>query len=159
MTIRFDDPVIDNLESRSFAMIAGEYTKETRYQIPQLWGQLWGHDFGIEGLNTAEAFGLSFSMQPDGSFRYGAGFALPGPDFQPSGGCVTHMPAGLYAKFQKRTPMTEIPALFDWVYCDWLPNSGYLHGEGGAVEHYPEDPEATEHQRLFGLWVPISQKA
>jgi len=150
----FAEPEIVTGPERYIAAIARDFTMDTRDQIPALWGELWQHDFELDGLNMKEAFGASFSVS-ENSFRYGAGYEVSDPNVKPAGGCVITLAGGTYARFSGRLKMMHIPDLFNHAFGTWLPNSGREQAEGSVFEYYPDDPEATEDNRLFELWIPI----
>ncbi len=157
MSVSFADPEFVEMPERYVVALAKDFTMANRHEIPKLWGQLWQHDFDVDGLNRDEAFGVSYGQTEDGGFSYGAGYEVLSNDVKPKGGCIITLSAGRYARFAKRVPFAEIPAHFDWVFCDWLPASGCIIREGAVFEVYPEDPEATEEARMIQVWLPISK--
>ena len=153
-SMEFPEPEIVERPERYVAALVRDYTMDTRHEIPALWGELWQHDFGIEDLDRSTSFGVSFSVTEDG-FRYGAGFEVDSPDLKPDGGCIVTLAAGTYARFASRIEMSRIPEMFDWVFSTGLPKSGRKQAEGAVFELYPDDPDATETERLFEVWVPV----
>ena len=153
--MEFPEPTIQKCPERYVVALARSFTMDTRHEIPALWGELWTHDFGLDGLDLQTAFGVSFDVTQQG-FRYGAGYEVASPDVTPTGGCVITLAAGTYARFSARVQMAQIPQMFDWVFNTWLPGSGHTQAAGAVFEVYPNDPEATEDRRLIEIWVPIT---
>jgi len=62
----------------------------------------------------------------------------------PGGACSIESAAGTYAVSHNRGPVKGLPAVFDAIFCQWLPASGQRQAEGVVFEACPDDPEAYE---------------
>ena len=111
----------------------------------------------MDGDEEQAAYGVSYSVRPDGGFSYAAGRNVdPTPASLPEGACVVVLSAGRYAVFRNRGPVTEIPALFDAVFSQWLPASGEHQREGAVFERYPYEDSASPESMTCEIWVPVA---
>ncbi|RMD48887.1 MAG: AraC family transcriptional regulator, partial [Alphaproteobacteria bacterium] len=131
--------IVERRPTRLIAL-ADRFTPATRARIPELWQRLFAHDFGIEGLDRSVAYGASFSVGADGSFRYAAGFEAPEGAEPGAGACIVTLAGGPHARFRDRVPMAAIPAFFDAAFREGLAQlakQGWRQGEGAVFERYP----------------------
>ena len=147
---------VKTAEKRLVAL-SGEYTLETRGDIPGLWNDFWSREWQLEGDEEQAAYGVSYAMQSDGRFSYAAGRHVePTPEQLPEGVCIVTLSPGQYAVFRNRGPVSELPMLFDTIFSQWLPNSGKTQREGAVFERYPYDDSASPDSMAYEIWVPIA---
>ena len=77
------------------------------------------------------------------------------PGTLPDGACELALSSGRYAVFRRRGPVTEIPAVFDTIFGDWLPKSALTLRHGAVFERYPHDDGSPESM-LYEVWVPVA---
>ncbi len=66
------------------------------------------------------------------------------------------IPGGEYAKARFELDATEYQAAWNWVYCTWLPGSGYQPDDRPSLEYYLNRPEDhPEKKHLVELWIPV----
>lgn len=149
-------PSFETAEARQLVALSGEYSMDTRHEIPQLWQHFWQQQWQFDGEEEPACFGASFALQPDGRFTYAVGVHFtPLPEVRPEGTCVVTLSAGRYAVFRLRGPVAEIPAAFDAIFAQWLPNAEVTMREGAVFERYPyEAPDGTDAM-AYEIWVPI----
>lgn len=68
------------------------------------------------------------------------------------------IPKGTYAIFLHRGPASDGQKTFEYIFCDWLPQSGYVvddrpHFEVLGERYKNDDPESEEE-----IWIPIKPK-
>ncbi|MEM7207930.1 MAG: GyrI-like domain-containing protein [Pseudomonadota bacterium] len=147
------------LESTEKQLVAlsREYTLDTRNEIPALWNEFWGIEIEVVGTEEQAAYGVSYEMQADGRFMYGVGRNIdPLPDPMLDGMCAVTLSAGTYAVFANKGPVSELPSIFDWIFTEWLPNSGKMHRDGAVFERYPYDDDASPESMSYEIWVPVA---
>lgn len=148
------------VESRAKLIIglAGDYTMQTRGEIPKLYEQFFAVRDGIKHRVSDVLYGISMNAKPDGSFRYGVGIEVEEAEDLPEGTCEMHLVEGDYVVFSQRTPVAELPERFDAVFAEWLPQSDFVQREGAVFECYPDDASPEEGKMLYEIWVPVAPK-
>jgi len=129
---------------------------DTRHEIPALWHEFWSQEWEFNGTEEQAAYGVSYATQPDGSFSYAVGRSIePTPASLPDGACLVTLSAGRYAVFRNRGPVSELPAIFDAIFSQWLPASGQKQREGAVFERYPYEDSASPESMTYEIWVPV----
>jgi AraC family transcriptional regulator len=137
--------------------LAGDYTMETRDQIPKLYEQFFAIKDGIKHKVSDVLYGISMDPTPDGSFRYGVGIEVEEAEDIPEGTCEMTLVEGDYVVFSQRTAMSELPERFDAVFSEWLPASPFKQREGAVFECYPDDSKPEPGKMLYEIWVPVEE--
>ena len=66
------------------------------------------------------------------------------------------VPGGLYAVALYRGPHEGLGGCYDWLFCTWLPASGYEADDRPCTEVYLNDPATTAAEDLLTeLRMPI----
>lgn len=144
-------------EEKQLVALSREFTMETRTDIPAMWYDFWSREWQFEGTEEQAAFGVSYKMQADGGFSYAVGRNIaPLPEKLPEDACIVTLSSGRYAVFRNKGPVTELPALFDAIFSQWLPTSGESQREGAVFERYPYDDNASPESMAYEIWVPIT---
>ncbi|MAM61809.1 GyrI-like domain-containing protein [Maritimibacter sp. UBA3975] len=148
------------VESREKLIIglAGDYTMESRDTIPALYEKFFTLKDGIKHKVSDVLYGISMEARADGSFRYGVGIEVEEAEDLPEGTCEMHLVGGDYVVFSQRTAISELPARFDAVFSDWLPNSDFVQRDGAVFECYPDDDSPEPGKMLYEIWVPVAPK-
>lgn len=150
------DPAFVTVPEKHLVALSREFTLETRQDIPELWNDFWSREWQLNGVEEQAAYGVSYAMQSDGRFSYAAGrHVAPTPEQLPEDACLVTLPSGRYAVFQNRGPVSELPAIFDAIFSQWLPNSGESQREGAIFERYPYDDSASPDSMAYEIWVPV----
>ncbi|KIN78316.1 putative transcriptional regulator YdeE [Sulfitobacter mediterraneus] len=146
-------------EARTLVGMAGSFTADTRSEIPKLWQAFFAAGPDIAGAVPDTMYGVSFSHDEKGGFRYGVGLEVASvPDQLPEGFCEMHLSEGLYALRRVFGPMTDLPGQMDWMFCDWLPSSEYKLREGAVFERYGPDERNSPDAMAYELWLPVAAK-
>ena len=144
--------------SRRIVGTAKSYTMETRTDIPNQWRAFFEAGYEIAEATGDAMYGLSFSHDGQGGFRYGVGVEVTqAPKVMPDGCCEMHLSGGTHAVRRVFGPMTELPGQMDWMFCDWLPGSGFELREGAVFERYPHDARNTPEVMAYELWLPVRE--
>ena len=140
--------------------IARDYTMDNRHEIPKQWEAWFAADHRIDAVADDAMYGVSFSADGQGGFRYGVGVAVNRlPDPLPSGTCAITLSGGDYAVLRCFGPPSELPGRFDWPFSDWMPGSGFEPREGAVFERYPEDERNAPGVMAYEIWAPIARRA
>ncbi len=77
------------VESRAKLIIGlvGDYSLDTRGEIPKLYEQFFAIRDGIKHRVSDVLYGISMGAKPDGSFRYGVGIEVEEAEDLPEGAC------------------------------------------------------------------------
>lgn len=128
--------------------------------IPLLWDEVIG-----KGLNkqictlagTEELLGICMEFDhPNEEFTYfiGAKSDKTHDSFE-----VKEIPSGTWAVFESVGPMpAAIQSVWQRIYSEWFPSTGYEHAGGPEFELYPPGNPSNENYRCE-VWVPIKKKA
>lgn len=156
--VTLPNPAIVESRAKLIIGLVGDYTLETRGEIPQLYERFFAIRDGIKHRVSDVLYGISMNAQPDGSFRYGVGIEVEEAEDLPEGACEMHLVSGEYVVFSQRTAVAELPERFDAVFSEWLPNSAYAQREGAVFECYPDDSSPEPGKMLYEIWVPVAPK-
>ena len=120
-------------------------------EITQVWDQFIPRVDEVSH-KTAEAYGVCSDVEPDGRFKYLAGFGVSDVSDLPDN--MTHwaVPAQTYAAFP--CTLQNIRETFDHAYKNWLPQSKYERGSGVDLEYYPPEFGGGGNDRMF-VYVPV----
>lgn len=144
-------------EEKCLVALSGRFTPATRTDIPAMWHDFWSQNWQFQGYEEQAAYGVSYDVQPDGTFNYAIGRNIdPVPDSLPDKACTVVLSAGRYAVFRQHGPVTELPTLFDAIFSQWLPESGVFQREGAVFERYPYDDNASPESMKYEIWVPVT---
>jgi AraC family transcriptional regulator len=94
-------------------------------------------------------------VTPSDKIRYDAAMTLD-PDVKPEGEIgVQELPAGRYAVTTHLGPYETLNKTWS-IFCDWLPQSGYVVRNGPSFEIYLNDPQSTSPNLLLtDLYAPV----
>ena len=144
-------------QDKRLVALSGQFTPETRTDIPAMWHDFWSRDWQFQGVEEQAAYGVSYNVQPDGAFSYAIGRNIdPIPEPLPDQACLVTLSAGRYAVFRQHGPVTELPAVFDQIFSQWLPDSGVSQRDGAVFERYPYDENASPESMKYEIWVPVA---
>lgn len=143
------------LTRKAFTVIGTLYRgNPQKGELPTLWQAFGRREHEISGLaNDRVAYGLCANAdQLTGEFDYLATMEVEARQEPPEGMVAWNLPGGAFAALE--CTLATIRQTFDAAYGLWLPQSGYVRGEGADIEVYEEfdgtDPEAT-----FDIYIPI----
>jgi AraC family transcriptional regulator len=109
--------------------------------------------------DQTRSFGLYYNdpvITPPAELRSHACLSLSGP-FQPENPFeILSIPEGPYMTLTFRGPYAELPRAYDWLYRDWLLESGETPANQPCVEEYLNDPQSTPAADLVTeIWLPL----
>ncbi len=134
------------------------YGKNEHQEITELWGRFNEHAAEIRHVATQPnaAFGLCFTMEPDGSFEYVAGLPVTELSDIPRGMVGKVVPAQTYAVMPAKG-VQDIRAAYQSIH-DWLPASGYQAVPAPDFEYYGEAFDPSNLSSTLYIYFPV-QKA
>lgn len=99
------------------------------------------------------------SFQPELEFEKWAAVPVELVDRLPEGMEPLTIPEGLYVCFHYRGASADGAKVFQWIFGEWLPQSGYEpddrpHFEILGAKYKNNDPDSEEE-----IWVPLKKKA
>ena len=154
-------PLPELLTMDEMTMIGKEkqFTQENMMEIPMMWMDFMGQEDQIQNIaSNTEAWGVSYNMDYSGpsiSFTYFVGAEVTSTDFIPEGMIVHVAPASKYAKFTHYGPLEDLPTTYDYIYNQWLPQSGYNAGSGNELELYNQDFNPSGMNSKMYIFIPI----
>jgi len=136
------------------------YTMDTREKIGAQWHAFFQTGYDIPNVLNDVMLGVSFGQDGQGGFSYAVAREVsPVPDAVPEGTCVVTLAAGEYAVLRAEGPMQELPATFDWLFTEWLPNSDYEIREGAVFERYPPHADQFNPVMEYEIWAAVQPRA
>lgn len=155
--MEFDAPKIVEVEPKTLVVLARRFDISTRGEIPKLWQDYFDQGIEAENMVPGAMWGVSFEFSDNG-FKYGCGVEVTKPAGMSNGCCVVRMVGGTYAVLSQKIAVSQFPAMFDFVYNDWMPKSGYEPAEGAAAERYPHNAAETPDAMTCEVWAPVKRK-
>lgn len=128
-------------------------------EIPEFW-QSAGADgtvskvFQVPGIK--ELVGACIMADPVGkTFDYGICALVDEKPVDTMGFEVTEVGASSWAVFESRGAMPDaIQKVWQQIFAEWFPTSGYVHGNGPELEIYPEG-DTTSESYYAEVWIPV----
>jgi AraC family transcriptional regulator len=137
------------------------YTYETMYDIPAIWDR-FGPYFGkVPNGVGREAYGVIFNMMPGGNgFDYMAAVEVSSLDGLPAEFAHIEFPARTYAVFKHESHISQLRETMDFMWKQWLPNSGreVAPGPNGGTEYfelYDAEFDPADGVGHVELWLPV----
>lgn len=142
--------------SRIVAGRSGQYSMDTRNQIPGLWQQFFAEPPEIENVIEGAFYGVSYGMTSDGAFNYAVGLEVPSEvEALPEGCCHVTLSEGDYLVLRKFGPVSELPQQFDRVFSELIPANSVVPREGAVFERYPHDERNSPEEMAYEIWAPV----
>ena len=153
-------PRVQQAGQLRIAGLRGEYTSETRGEIPLLWQRFAPHIGNTAGQVGNVAYGVCFCGSAYRGFGYLAGIELSSETAIPDDWSVANFPAGGYAVFTHGGHVSTLCETLDAVH-RWLPGSGLqvAHAEPGGPAFFERYGEAVCPSTGLGgmeLWFPLA---
>ena len=134
---------------------------ENRRRIPEFWGECY-KDGTVEKLCAAsqgkDLLGICMDMEYEKEMMsYMIAVEYNG-DITDSGLTIRKLPAATWAVFPSIGPLPgAIQKVWDRVFQEWLPATGYEHAEAPELEVYPLGDTTAEDYRCE-VWMPVVKK-
>jgi len=134
---------------------------ENQRAIPAFWDESNRNGFSDELAKNCGPLGLlGVCMQFDPvnqEFTYFIAAEKTGDDV-PSDWEVREIPAASWAVFESVGPMPHaIQNVWERIYSEWFPQSGYEHADAPEMEVYLEGDIDSENYRCE-VWIPVMNK-
>ena len=130
----------------------------------ELWQQFMPHRHKIENRLNQDFYSLQVydpdyfkSFNPQKSFTKWAAVEVSKANGLVDGLSPFKLPSGLYAVFNYKG-LPGDPAIFQYIYTEWLPNSDYIldnrpHFEVLGSKYKQNSPDSEEE-----IWIPVREK-
>jgi AraC family transcriptional regulator len=139
-----------------FKMVGMAYKgKNQNGEISQLWDRLIPREAEIQDKSpNGWSYGVSANFDAaTGEVEYIAGLDVHSTDNVPQGMMAYEVKANQYAVFP--TTLKTIRQTFDYIYGEWLPQSGYQRGPGPDIELYDETFSGGDS--TFYVYIPVTE--
>jgi AraC family transcriptional regulator len=156
-TLEIEPPRFEESPELLLAGLAETYAYDRTEGIPSLWQRFNAHFGHVPGQRGSIAYGVcTHSDGETGSFRYMAAMEVESTDALPDGFSTLKLPRQRYAVFVHRGHISAIAATAHHIFADWLPQSGYRHGEvPDMFERYDERFDPHSGMGAVEIWVPL----
>lgn len=133
--------------------------KNENAEIAAMWGQFTRRFDEVPGkICPSVKLGVCGDAQEGGAFRYVAGFQVDADALVPHGMAVFDVPAATYVVVTQRGVLSDeqngLSAALDFVYREWLPQSGYQRAATPDLEWYDERFSDREDSEM-DVYTPI----
>ncbi len=131
--------------------------KNENAEIAAMWGTFDPRE--VQGrIHPGVALGVCGEAREDGSFRYVAGCEVEADAPVPDGMTVFDVPAATYVVVTQRGVLSDeqhgLGAALNFVYREWLPQSGYQRADTPDLEWYDERFSDREDSEM-DVYTPI----
>ena len=130
----------------------------------ELWRSFMPHRKSISNtvdtlLYSVALYGSNYftNYNPGAEFEKWAAIEVTGFDGLPDGMEALTIPEGLYAVFIHKGPAAEGPKTFQYIFTQWLPQSGYVVDSRPHFEVMGEKYKADSPYSEEELWVPVKK--
>lgn len=130
--------------------------------IGKLWDRFLEQRPKINAADGALAYGVcdspkNTSTAPD-QFHYTAGIVVtPDTDIPKNMEKIT-IQAGHYAVFTHKGLLKDFPKTVNYIWKDWLPNSGYTHANAPDFEEYDDRFKGDDKDSAFDIYIPVQKQ-
>ncbi len=162
LAIPEDTDMSDYIEVEIFPMmgftaVGMQYTGDDPAELMVLWETFVQRIDEIHGCAAGDdGYGVMIDYdEATGEFSYLAAVAVDTAGTVPEGMMSVDISPGAYAVFTFRFDKLDI--IFDFVYGEWLPQSGFTHADGYDFEFYPENFLHSEEGVLMQLYVSVEE--
>ncbi|MBI1313827.1 hypothetical protein GC176_21245 [bacterium] len=129
--------------------------------IPKVWDRLMDRLPRLVHQSCEPMYGLIFQREQrshEHELWYLAGCAVTADAEIPDGFTVQKIPAGTYAVFTHRGPISGIDETVRYACREWLPQSGYDLADGPDVELYDERFHGDSEDSESEYWLPVMRR-
>lgn len=157
------EPTIQHIDAFTAVGLAGSFVPidqpdpDNMTIIPRLWQGLRARADDLPMSSLGLRVGV-IGAQPaeDGRLDYLAGRILKGGAAVPAGFDMRRVPAGTFAVFTHKGPVSTIGHTLHYIFGAWLPRSGRTLRDGAEFERYPETYDPTSDTAAVEICIPIS---
>ncbi|WP_457969690.1 GyrI-like domain-containing protein [Pseudomonas sp. R4-84] len=145
-------------EQGRFQLIAGfgaRFTQETAQDIPQLWEKFLPWLGKVPGQKDEVTYGVCCNPDGQGGFEYIAGVEISRLDDLPEQYRWIEIQPGSYAVFEHKGPLKDLPHTFQYIWKEWLPQSGHQAADEPEFERYSEDFNPRTGEGHLEIWIPL----
>lgn len=152
------DVVIRKLASASLAVVPhqGSYMEIGR-AFETLFGTLAARNLLRPGLCMKGLYYSDPSAVPEAELRSAAGILLPDADFPVEAPLLrAELRGGDYAVLRHKGPYSDMKAAYDWLFGEWLVQSGREAADAPVLEDYLNNPrEVAPTELLTDICLPL----
>jgi len=134
--------------------------KNENEEIHSMWGDFIPRFDEVQGKISPDVkLGVCGDAHEDGSFRYVAGFQVEAEAPVPDGMTTFDVPAATYVVVTQRGELSDkqhgLHAAINFVYREWLPQSGYQRADTPDLEWYDERFHFGQEDSEMDIYTPI----
>jgi AraC family transcriptional regulator len=121
-----------------------------------LYGWLAGRGLIEPGMRSIGIYYDDPAMVPEDKLRSKAGIMLKGKSAIESPLAYTEIPTGPYAVLRHKGPYADMRAAYQWLYGEWLVQSGREAADAPVFEEYLNNPrEVAPKELLTDIYLPL----
>lgn len=156
--IQLAPPRVETGRALLAAGLAARYNSETRAAIPALWQRFVRHIGKVPGQAGFVAYGVCYNGDDAGNFDYLCGVEVSDFSRLPAEFARVRIAEHHYAVFTHSGHVSGLPATFNAIWNNWLPQSGHEIADAPLFERYAEDFNGMTGMGGVEVWVPVKEK-
>nr|WP_321378673.1 AraC family transcriptional regulator [uncultured Bacteroides sp.] len=157
--LKLKSPKVIDIETKTaiYIRLTGAYSE---LDFCGAWGKLWAYvkenKLFSAGIEHISIYHDDPKVTNSEKLRTDVCLVLPKPA-EPKGEIgVKEIAGGKYAVFSYQGPYTNLGIVYDTIFAQWLPDSGYELRNAPLYEKYINDPSRTEEAKLkTEIYIPL----
>src|SRR5258708_31005771 len=139
LLIALEPPRFENGGRFLMAGLGGRYSCEDSAGIPSQWQRFLPHLGQVPGQVGRTAYGVCCNCDDAGNFDYVCGIEVEDFSRLPADWCRVRIPEQRYAIFSQPDHISTIRSMWNNIWNNWLPQSGYEVVDAPYFESYGDD--------------------
>jgi AraC family transcriptional regulator len=155
LRIKLEAPRFVSRQPFSVAGLGDRYTCETSAAIPSQWQRFLSQLGQLPKRVDGTAYGVCSNGDDEGKFDYVCGIEVNDSIRLPADWSRVLIPEQRYAVFFQREHISTIRSMWNAIWNDWLPESGYEATEAPNFERYGDNFNSVTGRGGFEIWLPV----
>ena len=153
-------------EARPAFDVVGMYIEDTMdsQEIMKLWTDYYKNKHSISGKIGVGEYGITtmsedYNPETQVGYRYMVATTVKSTKKIPEGMIAHTVPAANYAIFEHHGLVSGIEKTYNYIFGEWLPQSGYEVEQKDVFEYYGKKYKHNSDDSIAEIWVPVTKKA
>lgn len=155
-TLGLNTPRYESLGALRIAGVQQHYTAETVARIPNQWERFDPHIGKIPGQCGSACYGVVSNPRSQCEFDYLTGVELEANTPVPDGWGEVQMPPSRYVVFIHTGHVSQLPAMLQTIWSQWVPTSGIKVAQSPWFERYSADYQIGTGMGGMEVWIPLA---
>jgi AraC family transcriptional regulator len=157
-TLELPPPRFEDGKELLLAGISERYTSAATAGIPAQWMRFAPHIGNVPGQVGFTTYGAVSDCDEPGNCDYLSGVEVASAANIGSELTTLRIPARRYAVFSYHGHISAIQQVWQSIWSNWMPESGYEATGDPALERYPETFDPRTGNGGFEIWIPVATR-